>query len=38
MLIAAPLTMIFKIIFDNSEHTKDLGMLLGNEASILKKL
>lgn len=37
MLIAAPLTMIFKIIFDNSENTKDLGMLLGNKSSIVKK-
>ncbi len=38
MLIAAPLTMILKIIFDNREQTKDIGMLLGDEASINEKV
>jgi len=38
MLIAAPLTMILKIIFDNREQTKDIGMLLGDEASIKENI
>jgi len=38
MLIAAPLTMILKIIFDNREQTKDLGMMLGDERSIKEDL
>ncbi|PLX05573.1 MAG: hypothetical protein C0598_14285 [Marinilabiliales bacterium] len=38
MLIAAPLTMILKIIFDNREQTKDLGMILGDERSIKEDL
>jgi len=38
MLIAAPLTMIIKIIFDHRDQTKELGMLLGDEASINEKV
>ncbi|NOY49029.1 MAG: AI-2E family transporter [Chlorobi bacterium] len=37
MLIAAPLTMILKIIFDSREQTKIIGILLGDEASLINK-
>ncbi len=33
MLIATPLTMTFKIILDNQEKTKNLGILLGDDSS-----
>lgn len=34
MLIAAPLSMILKIIFDNRESTKGIGILLGDSSSL----
>jgi len=37
MLIAAPLTMILKIVFDTRENTKGLGMMLGDAKSIESK-
>lgn len=38
MLIAAPLTMILKIIFDSRPQTKGIGIILGDEASIKDNL
>jgi predicted PurR-regulated permease PerM len=37
MLIAAPLTMILKIIFDNREHTKAFGIILSDGSSLEEK-
>ncbi len=39
MLLATPLTMTIKIIFDNMEATKHIGLMMGDESSIknLKK-
>jgi len=34
MLLATPLTMTIKIIFDNMEETKHLGLMMGDESSI----
>lgn len=34
MLLATPLTMAIKIVFDNMEQTKHLGLLMGDESSI----
>jgi predicted PurR-regulated permease PerM len=34
MLLATPLTMTLKIIFDNMEETRHLGLILGDESSI----
>jgi len=34
MLIAAPLTMILKIIFDNRENTKGIGIMLGDSTTL----
>jgi len=34
MLLATPLTMTIKIIFDNMEETKHFGLMMGDESSI----
>lgn len=34
MLLATPLTMAIKIIFDNMDETKHIGLMLGDESSI----
>ncbi len=34
MLLATPLTMTIKIIFDNMDETKHLGLMMGDESSI----
>lgn len=34
MLLAVPLTMTIKIIFDNMEETKHIGLIMGDESSI----
>ncbi len=34
MLLATPLTMTIKIVFDNMEETKHLGLMMGDESSI----
>jgi predicted PurR-regulated permease PerM len=34
MLIATPLTITLKIIFDSSESTKSIGVLLGDSSAI----
>jgi predicted PurR-regulated permease PerM len=34
MLLATPLTILFKITFDNMEETKYFGLMLGNETSL----
>ena len=34
MLLAVPLTMTIKIVFDSMDETKGLGLLLGDESSI----
>jgi len=34
MLLATPLTILFKITFDNMEETKHFGLILGNETSL----
>jgi len=34
MLLATPLTMAIKIIFDNMEETKHIGLMMGDESSI----
>jgi AI-2 transport protein TqsA len=35
MLLATPLTMTIKIIFDNMEETKHIGLIMGDESSII---
>jgi AI-2 transport protein TqsA len=35
MLLATPLTMTIKIIFDNMEETKHIGLMMGDESSIV---
>lgn len=37
MLIAAPLSMIIKIVFDSRESTKAIGIILGDSSSIKKQ-
>jgi predicted PurR-regulated permease PerM len=34
MLLAVPLTMTIKIIFDSMEETKHIGLLMGDDSSI----
>lgn len=34
MLLATPLTMAIKIVFDNMEQTKNIGLMMGDESSI----
>jgi predicted PurR-regulated permease PerM len=35
MLLATPLTMAIKIVFDNMEQTKNIGLMMGDESSII---
>ena len=35
MLLATPLTMAIKIVFDNMEQTKKIGLMMGDESSII---
>ena len=34
MLLAVPLTMTIKIIFDSMEETKNIGLLMGDDSSL----